>query len=112
MSTNPPRDGTKPSTRVKRSTRSMRGRSQTADDAGATREFHPGTALEDLRCRIVDLEALAHSARQAADRIPFVPDPALRRILARAQALIIAAAGVAEVVLDEADELISRLQRH
>ena len=73
------------------------------------------TSLETLRSHLVDLEALAHSAAQAIEQIPYLPrrpgqtksaTSEQRRGVGRLQTLVVATADAAEVVLGEIDQII------
>lgn len=74
------------------------------------------TSLETLRSHLVDLEALAHSAAQAIEHIPYMPrrrpgeaksaTSEQRRGVGRLQTLVVATADAAEVVLGEIDQII------
>ena len=73
------------------------------------------TSLETLRSHLVDLEALAHSAAQAIEHIPYLPrhpgktkstTSDQRRGVGRLQTLVVATADAAEAVLGEIDQII------
>lgn len=75
-------------------------------------------ALEELRSHLVDLEAVAHAAEEALQDVPYTPrvspgtadedtlysDAQLG--MGRVQALVVATASAARMVLQEADRLI------
>ena len=49
--------------------------------------FDPGTALENLRAEIIDIEALVHAAGAAADALPTPATDHQRVVFGRIQAL-------------------------
>ncbi len=73
-------------------------------------EMEPTTALENLRCLVVDVFAVAQAARQAADRLPWAATQEERRAIGKVQALVNLTARVATEVLDDADTWISSLR--
>jgi hypothetical protein len=66
------------------------------------------TALEDLRAEVVDIEALARAAEEAADRLPSGATDQQRLIFGRIQALVTKTSHQASSSLDLANEQISR----
>jgi hypothetical protein len=71
--------------------------------------FNSATALEDLRCRVTEIEALAHAACQEAAHLPGATEANARRAIGRVQALVQTTAEVARAVLDEADEMVANI---
>lgn len=73
-------------------------------------------ALETLRARLIELEAVAHAAEEALQHLPFTPPPpagmnappytdkdlGVRRL----HALVVATASAARIVLQEADRAV------
>ena len=49
--------------------------------------FEPGTALENLRAEMIDIEALARAAEAAADALPFPTSDRQRLVFGRIQSL-------------------------
>ena len=52
----------------------------TVSNAAPASNFEPGTALENLRAEMIDIEALARAAEAAADALP-APATARQRVL-------------------------------
>jgi hypothetical protein len=101
MNTSRLHDGTKKGRAVK----DRRGKGA---ERGGAAPLDPATALEDLRTRLVEVEALANATSRMADRLPLVRRRD-RRYVARLQALVIVTASVAEAALGEADEMVACL---
>ena len=72
------------------------------------------TSLENVRSYLVDLEALAHAARDTLDRLPYMPRPSgsehpeleARLNYGRLQTLVSATAASAKEVLLECDQML------
>jgi hypothetical protein len=72
------------------------------------------TSLENVRSYLVDLEALAHAARETLDRLPYLPRPSgsegqeleVRLNYGRLQALVAATASSANEVLLACDRML------
>jgi hypothetical protein len=73
------------------------------------------TSLENVRSYLVDLEALAHAARETLDRLPYLPRPSgsegqeleVRLNYGRLQTLVSATAASARDVLVACDEMLT-----
>src|SRR6185436_1981693 len=50
--------------------------------------FEPGTALENLRAEMIDIEALARAAEAAADALPTPTSDRQRLVFGRIQSLV------------------------
>jgi hypothetical protein len=73
------------------------------------------THLENVRSYLVDLEAMAHAARETLDRLPYLPRPSgsegkeleVRLNYGRLQTLVVATATSAREVLLACDQMLS-----
>jgi hypothetical protein len=73
------------------------------------------TSLENVRSYLVDLEALAHAARETLDRLPYMPRPSgsegqeleVRLNYGRLQTLVSATAASAKEVLLACDQMLA-----
>jgi hypothetical protein len=73
------------------------------------------TSLENVRSYLVDLEALAHAARETLDRLPYMPRPSgsegqeleVRLNYGRLQTLVAATATSAKEVLLACDQMLA-----
>jgi len=59
----------------------------TVSNAAPTSNFEPGTALENLRAEMIDIEALARAAEAAADALPSPASDRQRLVFGRTQSL-------------------------
>jgi hypothetical protein len=86
-----------------------RDRAITHENGDGPGTFEAATAFEELRQKLVDVEALAAAADAALEGIPFERNYARRRASGRLQALVAATAAAATAALDQADEHLERL---
>ena len=68
--------------------REHRSTQPTVPKAAEDGNFDPGTALENLRAEVVDIEALARAAEAAADGLPAPATDRQRLVFGRIQSLI------------------------
>jgi hypothetical protein len=71
--------------------------------------FEAGTALENLRAEIIDIEALVHAAEAAADALPAPATDRQRVVFGRIQALTTKASEQASASLHYANAQITAL---
>jgi hypothetical protein len=71
--------------------------------------FEAGTALENLRAEIIDIEALIHAAEAAADTLPSPATDRQRVVFGRIQALITKASEQASASLHYANAQVTAL---
>ena len=74
--------------------------------------FNPADALESLHIEIVQLEAFAHAAGEAATRLPAPSNPTERRNFTRLYALVTKVASDAATAATHGDKLIAALSAH
>lgn len=76
------------------------------------RNFEAGTALENLRAEVVEIEALARAAEAAADTLPTPTTDRQRVVFGRIQALTTKASQQASASLDYANAQVAALTVH
>jgi len=76
------------------------------------RNFEAGTALENLRAEVIEIEALARAAEAAADTLPTPTTDRQRVVFGRIQALTTKASQQASASLDYANAQVAALTAH
>ena len=76
------------------------------------RNFEAGTALENLRAEVIEIEALARAAEAAADTLPAPTTDRQRVVFGRIQALATKASQQASASLDYANAQVAALTAH
>jgi len=76
------------------------------------RNFEAGTALENLRAEVIEIEALARAAEAAADTLPTPTTDRQRVVFGRIQALTTKASQQASASLDDANAQVAALTAH
>ena len=76
------------------------------------RNFEAGTALENLRAEVIEIEALARAAEAAADTLPTPTTDRQRMVFGRIQALTTKASQQASASLDYANAQVAALTAH
>jgi hypothetical protein len=71
--------------------------------------FDAGTALENLRAEVIEIEALARAAEEAADGLPAATTAQQRLAFGRIQTLTTRASKQASASLDYANEQVTAL---
>jgi hypothetical protein len=71
--------------------------------------FDPGTALENLRAELIEVEALAHAAEEAANELAMPRNARQRRVIGRIQTLVTKAAERASTALCYGDAQVTSL---
>jgi hypothetical protein len=71
--------------------------------------FDPGTALENLRAELIDVEALARAAEAAADALPAPANDRQRLLIGRTQSLATKASQQASASLRFANAQVTAL---
>jgi hypothetical protein len=71
--------------------------------------FDAGTALENLRAEVIEIEALARAAEEAADELPAATTAQQRLVFGRVQTLATKASRQASAALDFANEQVAAL---
>jgi 1,6-anhydro-N-acetylmuramate kinase len=71
--------------------------------------FEAGTALENLRAEMIDIEALARAAEAAADALPFPANDRQRLLFGRIQSLATKTSQQASASLRFASALVTAL---
>ena len=74
--------------------------------------FDPGVAIERLFRELVEVEALAIAADEAATMLPPNPSAKHKRILARLFTLVSKTADQASEVLEKSEDMLARLAAH
>ncbi|TMQ21021.1 MAG: hypothetical protein E6J90_06455 [Deltaproteobacteria bacterium] len=74
--------------------------------------FETGTALENLRAEMVEVEALARAAEAAADTLPAPTTDRQRLVFGRIQALTTKTSHQASASLDFANKQVAALAAH
>jgi hypothetical protein len=72
-------------------------------------KFDAGTALENLRAEMIEVEALARAAEEAADELPAATTAQQRLVFGRIQTLATKASRQASASLDFANEQVTAL---
>jgi hypothetical protein len=76
------------------------------------RNFEAGTALENLRAEVIEIEALARAAEAAADTLPAPMTDRQRVVFGRIQALTTKASQQASASLAYANTQVAALTAH
>jgi hypothetical protein len=76
------------------------------------RNFEAGTALENLRAEVVEIEALARAAEAAADTLPAPTTDRQRLVFGRIQSLTTRTSQQASASLDYANAQVAALTAH
>jgi hypothetical protein len=76
---------------------------------GKISNFDAGTALENLRAEMIEVEALARAAEEAADELPSATTAQQRLVFGRIQTLVTKASQQASASLDFANEQVTAL---
>jgi cystathionine beta-lyase/cystathionine gamma-synthase len=71
--------------------------------------FDPGTALENLRAELIEVEALAHAAEEAANELATPRNARQRLVIGRIQTLATKAAERASTALRYGNEQVASL---
>ena len=81
----------------------------TVSNATPDSNFEPGTALENLRAEMIDIEALARAAEAAADALPTPTSDRQRLVFGRIQSLATKASEQASASLRFANAQVAAL---
>ena len=74
--------------------------------------FDPAEALESLQLEMIDLEAFAHAATEAATQLPFPSGRDNRRVFDHVYTLVNQVAEQANRALRQCDQLVAALSQH
>ena len=74
--------------------------------------FNPAEALQSLHLEVIQLEALANAACEAAVQLPFPPGREERRVFDRVYTLVAKVADETSMVVSYGDELVAALSAH
>jgi len=86
-----------------------RSTQDTVSNTAQNSNFDPGTALENLRAEVVDIEALARAAEAAADALPAPTTDRQRIVFGRIQSLATKASEQATASLRFANAQVTAL---
>lgn len=82
----------------------MKPRRQAPSHPGPDDDRAPGTALDDIRADLAEVEALAHAAKNMLQFLPYAQNPKTRRNLDRLYVLLETTSNVATKALDRAEQ--------
>ena len=89
-----------------------RSTQDTVSNQAQNSNFDPGTALENLRAEVVDIEALARAAEAAADALPAPTTDRQRIVFGRIQSLATKTSEQASASLRLANAQVTALGAH